>query len=107
MKLPRKLKRLSCGNGLCDAPIVWYLSVKRFLIKTDAVKSKFNYCFLMAERWKIRGANFLPCRFFWGETKSFEICVINTLKRSFVTSREELKSLKYVGLNIEQRQGCI
>ena len=45
--------------------------------------------------------------FFWGETKSFEISVIDVLKKLFVTSQEELRSFKYVGLNIEQRQGCI
>ena len=45
--------------------------------------------------------------FFWGETKSFEISVIDILKNSFVTSQEELRGFKYVGLNIEQRQVCI
>ena len=45
--------------------------------------------------------------FFWGGTKSFEISVINVLKKSFVTSQQELRSFKYIGLNIEQRQGCI
>ena len=28
--------------GLCDAPRVWNLSVKEVLLKTNAVKSKFN-----------------------------------------------------------------
>ena len=41
---------------------------------------------------------------FWDESKSIEICVIDILNKSFVTSQEELK---YVGLNIEQGQRCI
>ena len=47
---------------LCDNPRVWYLSVTGVLLKADAVKSKFDDCFLLAEGWKTRGANFLPCR---------------------------------------------
>ena len=80
--------------GPCDAPRVWYLSVKGVPLKAGAVKEKFDD----------------SCHvdyFFWGGTKSFQISVINALKKSFVICQEESQSFKYVGLNIVQRQECI
>ena len=89
--------------GLCDAPRVWYLSVKGVLLKAGAVKSKFDdSVFYLQKNGKLEGL--ISCHahdFFWGRTKSFEISVINVLK-SFVASQAELKNLGYVGLNIEQ-----
>ena len=65
--------------GLCDAPRVWYLSVKGVLLKASANKSRFDEpVFLLAEGWKVRGDNFLPCNdFFWGGQNIFEVSVIN------------------------------
>ena len=95
--------------GLCDASRVWYLSVKGVLLKAGAVKSKFDdSVFYWQKDGKLE--ELISCHvddFFWGGTKCFEISVIDVLKKSFVTSQEELRSFKYVGLNIEQRQGCI
>ena len=95
--------------GLCDAPRVWYISVKGVLVKAGAVKSKFDDS---VSYWQKDGKleELISCHVddsFWAGTKSFEISVIDMLKNSFVTSQEELRSFKYVGLNIEQRQGCI
>ena len=103
----RKLK--TTVYGLCDAPRIWYLWVKGVLLKAGAVKSKFDdSVFYWQKDGKLEGL--ISCHvddFFWGGAKSFEISVIDVLKKSFVTSQEELRNFKYVGLNIEQRQGCI
>ena len=71
-----------------------------------AVKNMFDdSVFTLQKNLKLEGL--IPClvdNLFWDESKSIEICVIDTLNKSFVTSQEELK---YVGLNIEQGQRCI
>ena len=95
--------------GLCDAPGVWYLSVKGVLLKVGAVKSKFNNSvFYWQKDGILEGLiSYNADDFFWGRTKSFDICAINTLNKSSKNSQEKLKSFKYVDLNIEQKQGCI
>ena len=85
------------------------VSVKGVLLTANAVKSKFGHpVFYRQKDGKLEGV--ISCHvddFFRGGTKTFVISVINVLKKSFVTSHKELRSFKYVGLNIEQNQGCI
>ena len=71
-----------------------------------AVKNMFDdSVFTLQKNLKLEGLiSCLVDNLFWDESKSIEICVIDTLNKSFVTSQEELK---YVGLNIEQGQRCI
>ena len=78
--------------GLCDAPRVWYLSVKGVLLKAGAVKSKFDdSVFYWQKVGKLEGLiSWHVDDFFWGGTKSFKIYVIDVLKKSFVTSQEKL-----------------
>ena len=89
MKLPQETETVKLWKlkttvyGLCDAPRVWYLSVKGILLKACAVKSKFDdSVFYWEKDEKLDGL--IPCHvddFLGGGTKSFEISVINILKR--------------------------
>ena len=95
--------------GLCDAPRVWYLSVKEVLKKSGAIKSKFDdSLFYWHKDDKLQGL--ICCHvddFFRGGTKNFEESVISVLKKTFKTSQEEFENFKYLGLHIEQKQDCI
>ena len=92
--------------GLCDAPRIWYLSVKKVLKKSGAIKSTFDdSLFYWHKDDKLQGL--ICCHvddFFWGCTKNFEENVIHVLRKTFKTSQEEFGNFKYLGLHIKQKQ---
>ena len=95
--------------GLCDAPRVWYISVKEVLLKAGAEKSKFDDSIFFWHR-NVKVQRLICCHaddFFWGSTNDFEKSVIQKLRENFVTSPEECESCKYLGLKIVQKNHCI
>ena len=92
--------------GLCDAPRVWFISVKQVLLKAGAEKSKLDdSIFFWHRNGKVQGL--ICCHvddFFGGGINNFEKTVIQKLKERFVTSAEELESFKCLGLNIAQKK---
>ena len=95
--------------GLCDAPRVWYLSLKSVLEKCGAKKSKYDDAVLyLYDNNNLQG---ILCAlvddFCWGGTEQLEAKIMKLIKKSFRKSLEELETFKYLGLNVEQTCGYI
>ena len=90
--------------GLCDAPREWYLSVKKELLATGCVKSRYDDAIFY---WHKENTlqDILSAHvddFCWAGTKLFQNIVINHIQNVFTASKEELQTFKYLGLNISQ-----
>ena len=90
---------------LCDAPRVWYMSVKEVLLKAGAEKvCLITQIFFWDRTGNVQGLIYCHFDYFiWVGTNDFENTIIQKAKESFVTSPEELQSFKYLGLNIVQK----
>ena len=83
--------------GLCDAPRVWYISVKKFFWRLGLRKvSLMTQSFSGIGMVKYKDWFAVMLILFWGGTNNFEKTVIQKLKESFVTSPEEFESFKYL-----------
>ena len=90
--------------GLCDAPREWYLSVKKELLATGCVKSRYDDAIFYWHKENtlqdILSAHVND--FCWAGAKLFQNIVINQIRNGFTVSKEELQTFKYLGLSISQ-----
>ena len=95
--------------GLADASRTWYLRVRGELLKLGVQVSKYDEAiFFWIVDEKLEGL--LCCHvddFLWGGSESFKRRIIDKIKDTFETSREETESLKYLGLDLKQISGAI
>ena len=90
--------------GLCDAPREWYLSVKKELLATGCVKSRYDDAIFYWHK-ENTSQGILSAHvddFCWAGTKLFQNIVINHIRNAFTVSKEELQTFKYLGLSISQ-----
>ena len=89
--------------GLCDAPREWYLSVKKELLATGCVKSRYDDDMGRYEENTLQGILSAQVDdFCWAGTKLFQNIVINHIRNAFTVSKEELQTFKYLGFSISQ-----
>ena len=90
--------------GLCHAPREWYLSVKKELLATGCVKSRYDDAIFYWHKENtlqdILSAHVND--FCWAGAKLFQNIVINQIRNGFTVSKEELQTFKYLGLSISQ-----
>ena len=85
---------------MCDAPRKWYLSVKKELLATGCVKSRYDDTMFYWHKENTLQANVDD--FYWAGTKLFQNMVINHIQNAFTVSKEELQTFKHLGLSISQ-----
>ena len=90
---------------MCDAPREWYLSVKKELLATGCVKSRYDDAIFYWHK-ENTSQGILSAHvddFCWAGTKLFQNIVINHIRNAFPVSKEELQTFKYLGLNITNK----
>ena len=99
-----------CVYGLGDASLYWYKKVKTSFLKLGGNISKSDPAvfYWLDSAGELIGL--LACHvddFLWGGTDYFEKNVIDLVRREFVVGKEEESSFKYVGINIQSKDGKI
>ena len=90
--------------GLCDTPRACYLSVKQELIKTGETKSKYDGTIFYKHNGR-KPQGILSSHvdnFFWAGTSWFFAHVRDHFWKTFVVSKDERETFKYLGLQIQQ-----
>ena len=98
-----------CVYGLNDASRQWYLTMKEELIKYGAEVSKYDEAiFTWHLNGKLHGVISTHVDdLMWGGSKVFKVSVIDKLKAKFKVKTEESVEFRYLGLDVEQRDGYI
>ena len=95
--------------GLCDAPRVWYLSVKEVLKKSGEQRGNLIILYSTGTRMIIfKDDNLLSrWRFLLGRHKEFWGKCHQCTEKDIPDKSGRIENFKYFGLHIEQKQECI
>ena len=92
---------------LHHAPCSRYLSFNSVLLRAGAIKSKSDDS---ASFWSDKLQGVMCCDvdvFCWGGSEQFQSTTIGKIRETFSIIQEEIKTFKYLGLNIKQTNCCI
>ena len=83
--------------------------MKSVLLKDGATKSKFDdSIFFWSVNNKLQGFKFCQVYdFCWGGSEQFQSTIIGKIREAFSISQEEIRTFKYLELNIKQTNSCI
>jgi hypothetical protein len=99
-----------CVYGLGDASLYWYKKVQKCLIKLGGKMSKSDPAvfYWFDDQKELVGllASHVD-DFLWGGTQWFEDNVVRRIREEFIVGHEDEDSFKYVGVNIQCRNGRI
>ena len=98
-----------CVYGLTDASLKWYLQVKKVMTNLGGKISDVDPAlFTWYEDGILIGMTAVHVDdFLWSGNNYFESMIIPHIRENFSVGREEEKTFKYLGMNIQQKEKAI